>query len=85
VRIENGLDVLPAMAGEGRDLDQILATIVLLRTSGITVLLVEQNASVALEIADRGYVMETGRIVSTGEGSVLLSDPKVKAAYLGAD
>ena len=45
----------------------------------------QQNASAALEIADRGYVMETGRIVSTGEGSVLLSDPKVKAAYLGAD
>jgi len=65
--------------------DQILAAIVSLKTDGITVLLVEQNASAALEIADRGYVMETGRIVSSGEGSVLLSDPKVKAAYLGAD
>jgi len=48
-------------------------------------LLVEQNATAALEIADRGYVMETGRIVSSGDGSELLSDPKVKAAYLGAD
>lgn len=65
--------------------DQILAAIVSLRSDGITVLLVEQNATAALEIADRGYVMETGRIVSTGEGSTLLSDPKVKAAYLGAD
>jgi branched-chain amino acid transport system ATP-binding protein len=65
--------------------DQILAAIVSLKENGITVLLVEQNASAALEIADRAYVMETGRIVSTGEGSVLLSDPKVKAAYLGAD
>ena len=65
--------------------DQILAAIVSLKADGITVLLVEQNASAALEIADRAYVMETGRIVSTGEGSVLLSDPKVKAAYLGAD
>jgi branched-chain amino acid transport system ATP-binding protein len=65
--------------------DQILAAIVALKANGITVLLVEQNASAALEIADRGYVMETGRIVSTGEASVLLSDPKVKAAYLGAD
>jgi branched-chain amino acid transport system ATP-binding protein len=65
--------------------DQILAAIVSLKTNGITVLLVEQNASAALEIADRAYVMETGRIVSTGEGSVLLSDPKVKAAYLGLD
>jgi branched-chain amino acid transport system ATP-binding protein len=65
--------------------DQILAAIVSLKADGITVLLVEQNASAALEISDRAYVMETGRIVSTGEGSVLLSDPKVKAAYLGAD
>jgi branched-chain amino acid transport system ATP-binding protein len=65
--------------------DQIMAAIVSLKANGITVLLVEQSASAALEIADRAYVMETGRIVSTGEGSVLLSDPKVKAAYLGAD
>jgi branched-chain amino acid transport system ATP-binding protein len=65
--------------------DQILAAIVSLKAEGITVLLVEQNASAALEIADRGYVMETGRIVSSGDASVLLSDPKVKAAYLGAD
>jgi len=65
--------------------DQILAAVVSLKANGITVLLVEQNASAALEIADRAYVMETGRIVSTGEGSMLLSDPKVKAAYLGAD
>jgi branched-chain amino acid transport system ATP-binding protein len=65
--------------------DQILAAIVSLKADGITVLLVEQNASAALEIADRGYVMETGRIVSTGEASVLLCDPKVRAAYLGAD
>lgn len=65
--------------------DQILAAVVSLKANGITVLLVEQSASAALEIADRAYVMETGRIVSTGEGSMLLSDPKVKAAYLGAD
>jgi branched-chain amino acid transport system ATP-binding protein len=65
--------------------DQILTAIVSLRASGITVLLVEQNATAALEIADRGYVLETGRIASTGAASVLLSDPKVKAAYLGAD
>ncbi len=65
--------------------DQILAAVVSLKANGITVLLVEQNASAAIEIADRAYVMETGRIVSTGEGSVLLSDPQVKAAYLGAD
>jgi len=65
--------------------DQILAAIVALRKDGITVLLVEQNAIAALEIADRGYVLEIGRIASSGAGSALLSDPKVKAAYLGAD
>lgn len=63
--------------------DQILAAIVSLKSEGITVLLVEQNASAALEIADRGYILETGRIAGSGEGAALLSDPKVKAAYLG--
>ncbi|MES2030673.1 MAG: ABC transporter ATP-binding protein [Pseudomonadota bacterium] len=63
--------------------DQILAAIVSLRAFGMTVLLVEQNAMAALEIADRGYVIETGRIVHAGLASQLLSDPKVKAAYLG--
>jgi branched-chain amino acid transport system ATP-binding protein len=63
--------------------DQILGAIVSLRAAGITVLLVEQNAAAALEIADRGYVIETGRIVHSGEASALLSDPKVKASYLG--
>jgi branched-chain amino acid transport system ATP-binding protein len=65
--------------------DQILAAIVSLRNDGITVLLVEQNASAALEISDRGYVLETGRISHSGDKDSLLSDPRVKAAYLGAD
>jgi branched-chain amino acid transport system ATP-binding protein len=65
--------------------DQILAAIVSLKAEGITVLLVEQNASAALEIADRGYILETGRMAGTGEGAALLSDPKVKAAYLGLE
>jgi branched-chain amino acid transport system ATP-binding protein len=65
--------------------DQILAAIVSLRTLGMTVLLVEQNAMAALEIADRGYVIETGHIVHAGPASQLLSDPKVKAAYLGLE
>ncbi|MCF2523532.1 ABC transporter ATP-binding protein [Bradyrhizobium sp. G127] len=64
--------------------DQILAAIVSLRQDGVTVLLVEQNASAALEIADRGYVLETGKVAFEGAGATLLSDPKVKAAYLGA-
>ena len=50
---------------------------------GVTVVLVEQNASRALAIADRGYVMESGLITMTGPGQQLLNDPKVRAAYLG--
>ena len=63
--------------------DQILDAIVSLRKDGITVLLVEQNASAALAIADRGYVLETGKVAYSGAGSALLADPQVKAAYLG--
>jgi branched-chain amino acid transport system ATP-binding protein len=63
--------------------DQVLSSITSLRNSGITVLLVEQNAIAALEIADRGYVIETGHIVHSGPASELLLDPKLKAAYLG--
>ena len=50
---------------------------------GVTIVLVEQNASRALAIADRGYVMESGVITMTGPGQELLSDPRVRAAYLG--
>ncbi len=65
--------------------DQILEAIASLRTEGVTILLVEQNANAALEIADRGYVLESGNIVLEGSGKDLLSNPKVRAAYLGAD
>ena len=51
--------------------------------AGITVLLVEQNAKMALSIADRAYVLETGRIAMSGDAKDLLNDPKVKKAYLG--
>jgi branched-chain amino acid transport system ATP-binding protein len=54
-----------------------------LNRDGVTVLLVEQNAHRALEIADRGYVLETGQVVLEGAGRDLLHDPKVKEAYLG--
>ena len=50
---------------------------------GITVLLVEQNAKMALSIADRAYVLETGRISMSGDAKELLNDEKVKKAYLG--
>jgi len=63
--------------------DQIFAIIGGLKRQGITVLLVEQNAYAALAIADRGYVIETGRISHSGSGRELLDDPRVRAAYLG--
>jgi branched-chain amino acid transport system ATP-binding protein len=63
--------------------EQVLRAVVELKRDGVTVLLVEQNASAALAIADRGYVLEVGRVVHEGTGSALLRDPKVQAAYLG--
>ena len=63
-----------------RDIFSIIRTI---RDSGVTVLLIEQNANAALKVADRGYVLETGRIALEGTGQQLLSDPAVRAAYLG--
>jgi len=53
--------------------------------AGTTILLVEQNASMALAVADRAYVLEAGEIVLAGKASALLEDPKVRAAYLGAE
>ena len=63
--------------------DQILRVVQGLKRSGLTVLLVEQNASAALAIADRGYVVETGRIVASGSAAALTADSRVQAAYLG--
>ena len=50
---------------------------------GVSVLLVEQNARMALKVAHRGYVLETGRITFTDKAEVLLNDPRIRAAYLG--
>ena len=63
--------------------DQIFGIIKNLHLGGTTILLVEQNARMALSVADRGYVLETGRLVSTGTGAELLEDESVKKAYLG--
>ena len=63
--------------------DQILDTVVALRKAGVTVLLVEQNVNAALAIADRAYVIETGRIVLNGPSATLADDPRVREAYLG--
>jgi branched-chain amino acid transport system ATP-binding protein len=56
-----------------------------LREQGITILLVEQNARAALQISDRGYVLENGRIVLEGSAEDLLADQEIKRAYLGKD
>jgi len=61
----------------------IFRIIEVLRARGVAVLLVEQNARAALQIADRGYVLETGQIALSGAGQALLSDPRVAASYLG--
>ncbi len=62
---------------------QIFDTILEIRKQGVSVLLVEQNAFLALQIADYGYVLETGEIVLEGPGRDLLANPRVKDAYLG--
>jgi branched-chain amino acid transport system ATP-binding protein len=62
---------------------EIFATIRALKAAGTTIFLVEQNANAALEIADRGYVLETGRIVLQDSGPALLANDRVKEAYLG--
>ena len=63
--------------------EQIFEIIQNLHKAGTTILLVEQNAQVALSIADRGYVLETGKVVTTGTGKELLESPAIKKAYLG--
>jgi branched-chain amino acid transport system ATP-binding protein len=64
-------------------IQQIFEIIEQLRSAGVTIFLVEQNANQALKLADRGYVLENGRIVTQGTGEELLDDPKVRDAYLG--
>ena len=61
----------------------IFSIIRTIRDSGVTVLLIEQNANAALKVADRGYVLETGRITMEGSGEALRRNPEVRAAYLG--
>lgn len=65
--------------------DQILEKLVELRTRKLSILMVEQNALLALEIADRAYVMENGRITKEGPAKSLIHDPEVERAYLGLD
>lgn len=73
----------PSMGLSPIMVDKIFEVIKEVSSKGVTVLLVEQNASRALGIADRGYVMDSGLITMSGDAKVMLSDPKVRAAYLG--
>ncbi|HEX2013023.1 MAG TPA: ABC transporter ATP-binding protein [Roseateles sp.] len=73
----------PSMGLSPIMVDKIFEVVNDIHQQGVTVLLVEQNASRALQLANRGYVMESGLITMTGEGRTLLNDPKVRAAYLG--
>ncbi len=73
----------PSMGLSPIMVDKIFEVIKEVAAQGVTILLVEQNASRALGIADRAYVMESGLITMSGDAKALLNDPKVRAAYLG--
>jgi len=73
----------PSMGLSPIMVDKIFEVVSTIHGQGTTVLLVEQNASRALQLADRGYVMESGEITMNGDAKQLLNDPKVRAAYLG--
>ncbi len=73
----------PSMGLSPLMVDKIFEVVHDVSTRGVTILLVEQNASRALGIADRGYVMESGLVTMNGDAKELLNDPRVRAAYLG--
>ncbi|NLJ93882.1 MAG: ABC transporter ATP-binding protein [Clostridiaceae bacterium] len=74
----------PSMGLSPIYVQKIFEVIRALHDDGVTILLVEQNANIALSVADRAYVLETGKIVKSGSSQELLDDPDVKVAYLGA-
>ena len=73
----------PSMGLAPLMVEKIFEIIRLIASRGTTILLIEQNAALALENANRGYVLESGEITLQGDAKVLLADPRVKAAYLG--
>ena len=73
----------PSMGLSPIMVDKIFEVVRDVSSQGVTILLVEQNARRALQIADRAYVMDSGEIIMTGVGRDMLDDPKVRAAYLG--
>src|SRR5262249_14187140 len=74
---EPSLGLSPVMCSE------LFSALARIRAAGVGILLVEQNAKLSLKIADRGYLIESGRIVGSGTGAALQQDPAVQRAYLG--
>ena len=74
----------PSLGLSPRMIDEIAALVTQLQTSGLSIVLVEQNANLALQLSDHGYVLETGSIVLEGPSKELLVNPEVAKAYLGA-
>jgi len=74
---EPSLGLAPALVRE------VLATLGRLRDEGMTIVLADQNALASLRMADRGYVLDTGRVVASGTAQALQSDDRLRAAYLG--
>lgn len=64
-------------------IEQLFECLVKIRDQGKTILLIEQNANIALQIADRGYIMQTGKIIHSGKADKVINDPQVASAYLG--
>ena len=73
----------PSMGLAPLMVQKVFETVLRVSGEGVTILLIEQNAKLALEVASRGYVMESGEVTLHGEAKRLMSDPKVRAAYLG--
>jgi branched-chain amino acid transport system ATP-binding protein len=73
----------PSMGLAPLMVQKVFETILAVSKEGVTILLIEQNAKLALEVSNRGYVMESGEITLTGGADSMLHDPKVRAAYLG--
>ncbi len=73
----------PSLGLAPKIVEQIFEIVAEVRASGVTVVMVEQNAYAALELCDRAYVLETGTVTLHGTGRALLGDPKVRASYLG--
>jgi branched-chain amino acid transport system ATP-binding protein len=73
----------PSMGLAPLMVEKVFEVISSIAAEGVTILLIEQNARLALEYSKRGYVMESGELILSGDARALLNDPKVRAAYLG--